>query len=165
MISVSHRVGRLAEIRLTSPVVVDDFTVMQRDMAALGSKSHAKLVVCADLSRASVFPEPLADRIGRFFRSDHQRLDRVAIVVGDAATFYLQVDRLLRYVSATQVSARDFGLHSAPKRGIDPSLKRLATRRAFKHPSEAISWLEDALSPEERARLRTFFDESPKSTH
>ncbi|MEZ4295336.1 MAG: hypothetical protein R3B70_10205 [Polyangiaceae bacterium] len=169
MISVLQKVGRLTEIRMRTPVVLDEVTVMQRDVASLGAKTATKLVVCADLSRASVFPEPLADRLGRFFRSEHQRLDRVAFVVGEGATFFMQIERLLR---DSAPSSKDLAREAAaqrtsvagdpppPKRvngASDPTLgKRPITRRVFRSATEAMAWLEDALSTDERARLKQF---------
>lgn len=167
MISVSQRVGRLAEIRMAAPVVLDDLTTMLRDMGAIGSKTSARLVVCADLTAASLFPDALADRLARLFRPDNPRLERVALVVGGGATFFLQVERLLREGGAQSspgsrpepLPSREPPVRSGT-RGSDPLLaKRAPTRRAFRSASEAMSWLDDVLTIDERARIRSFFDE------
>jgi hypothetical protein len=179
MIKVTHRIGRLVELRMIAPLAMDDFTTLQRDMGAITSKAPARLVVCADLSAAVLFPEPLADRLARYFRADNQRLERVALVVGDGATLFLQVERLLREGGGAQSSpgsrlepsssrgTRGGDTHvdawgsAAPDSGPRPSspmVKRAPTRRAFRSPSEAMSWLDELLTPDERARLRTFLD-------
>ena len=75
---------------MTPPVAMDDLIDLQRDLGAVGGKGAGRIVVCGDLTAASVFPEPLADRLARFFRADNQRLERVALVVGDSATYFMQ---------------------------------------------------------------------------
>jgi hypothetical protein len=184
MISVSLKAGRLVEIRMTAPVGMEDYAALQRDVGVITGKTSARLVVCADFSAASLFPEALADRLARFFRPDNQRLERVALVVGDGATFYLQVERLLREGgvqsapgSRPDPASRDMPTSSrAPRNGeqqpdswgarpitaaLGVTPKRMPTRRAFRSAAEAISWLDEILTPEERARLRAFF-EPPK---
>ncbi len=177
MINVSHAIGRLAEIRMTPPITGDDLVIMQRDVSAILGRVQGRIVVCADLSGATVFPSDLADRLARFFRTGNSRLERTAILAG-SATFFLQVERLLREgggsrPEAPSPSARDSGgvrsnhrsdpllaSRAAEKgHGSDPYLaKRPSERRAFRTTAEATAWLEEILTPEERARLRHFLD-------
>ena len=82
MITVSQHVGRLAEVRMTAPITGDDVSNMLRDVPALLNRVQGRLVVCADVSGAALFPEELTDRIVKFFRADNSRLARSAIVVG-----------------------------------------------------------------------------------
>lgn len=168
MISVSHKIGRLAEVRMTSPITSDDVVALQREVSAILNHVPGRIVVCADLSKASVLSEDLGDRVARFFRASNARLERSAIIVG-SATFFLQVERLLREGPS---SARDSARDSSAIRALDPNLvrrasdkgsdphmaRRLSERRAFRTGAEAAAWLDEVLTVEERARLRLFLD-------
>lgn len=163
MIHVLHKIGRLAEIRMAPPATLSDMATLHREMGTIGGKVSGKLVVCADLSAATLFPDEVADGLGRYFRPENPRLERVALVVGDSATFFLQVERMLREGGApsspgSRVESSSSGKNGA--RGSDPWMaKRAPTRRAFRSPSEAMGWLDEVLVPDERARLRSFFEQ------
>lgn len=176
MINVSHAIGRLAEIRMTPPITGDDLVIMQRDVSGILGRVPGRIVVCADLSGATVFPSDLADRLARFFRTGNSRLERTAILAG-SATFFLQVERLLREGGGSRPEApsptREAGSARSTHRsdpllasraaekghGSDPYLtKRTSERRAFRTTAEAAAWLEEVLTLEERARLRLFLD-------
>lgn len=166
MIHVSHKIGRLAELRMAAPATLSDLATLHREMGTIGAKVSGKLVVCADLSAATLFPDEVADGLGRYFRRENPRLERVALVVGDSATFFLQVERMLREGG----SASSPGSRAEPSsakngaRGSDPMLaKRAPTRRAFRTPAEAMGWLDDVLVPDERKRLRSFFEPPPRA--
>ncbi len=185
MISVSHAVGRLAEIRMATPIAAEDLVTMQREIAGIVDRSPTRIVVCADLSAATIFPSDLADQFAKFFRVGNARLERSAIVVG-SATFLMQVERLLREGGSRTdtASARENNGGRAPgsdplgarrpdksvgvdphaprlrgDKGSDPNLaKRITERRAFRNAAEAASWLGEVLTLEERARLQLFLD-------
>lgn len=199
MISVTQNVGRLAEIRMTAPVSADDLTTMQRDLTGILNRAPSRVVVCADLSGAALFTDDHSDRIAKFFRQANTKLERTAIVVCNAATLFLQVERLLREGpsqppggrpdssrnGANGASSGQRGTlnHAEPKtsrRATDPQLgkrlgsdpamakraaavARLSERRAFRVTSEAMTWLDEVLTSEERARLRMFL-EGPRMT-
>ena len=184
MITVTQNVGRLTEIRMTAPVSAEDLASMQRDMTGILNRAQSRVVICADLSGAALFTDDLADRMAKFFRTASSKLERTAIVVCGAATLFLQVDRLLREGNpASQPGARpDSSREGAParpgrngadlsasKRGSDPQMakrlgsdplltKRTSERRAFRATPEAMTWLDEVLTSEERARLRMFLD-------
>lgn len=187
MITVTQNVGRLTEIRMTAPVSAEDVAAMQRDMSGILNRAQNRVVVCADLSGAALFTDDLADRMAKFFRTANSRLERTAIVVCGAATLFLQVERLLREGPSAQAGARPDSSRDVPsgrasrtgeipstKRGSDPLMaKRASTdpmltkrgyeRRAFRATGEAMSWLDEVLTSEERARLRMFL-EGPRAT-
>ena len=195
MITVTRNVGRLTEIRVTAPVNVDDLSTMQRDVAGILNRAQGRVVICADLSGASLFSDDHAERMAKFFRTANAKLERTAIVVCGAATLFLQVERLLREgdrpaapaappsrgeapSSRDQASSRTVtrtsGELPSPKRvGTDPYLnqrpktdptlgKRTSERKAFRATAEAMTWLDEVLTSEERARLRMFLD-GPRS--
>ena len=190
MITVTQNVGRLAEIRMAAPVSVDDLTLLQRDMSAILSRAQNRIVVCADLSGAQLFSDENAERMAKFFRGS-SKLERSAIVVCGAATLYLQIERLLREGGGAPPpppSRSEHGVVRDPSRaitrttgelptlkrpttdptlgkrpGTDPTLsKRMSERKAFRNTPEAMAWLDEVLTSEERARLRTFL-EGPRS--
>lgn len=185
MITVTQNVGRLTEIRMTAPVSSEDLSVMQRDMTAILNRVQGRVILCADLSGAALFPDDLADRIAKFFRAANTRLERTAIVVCGAATLFLQVERLLREGNPTSSrtepsSSRDRDAAARParngaepttngKRGSDPHMakraasdpllsKRASERKAFRVTTEAMTWLDEVLISDERARLRMFLE-------
>lgn len=208
MITVTRNVGRLTEIRVTAPVNVDDLSTMQRDVAGILSRAPGRVVICADLSGASLFSDEHAERMAKFFRTANAKLERTAIVVCGAATLFLQVERLLREggdrpaappsppsrgeapssretsgATSAQWPARDPArtttrtsgeLPTATKRvgtdpymnkrpGTDPTMaKRASERKAFRATADAMTWLDEVLTSEERARLRMFLD-GPRS--
>jgi hypothetical protein len=145
MITVSHSVGRLAEVRMTAPVKAEELATMQLDMNVLLGRVPGRIVICADLSGATVLPPELADLVAKFFRAESSRLERIAVVVG-SATFFLQMERLFRLPPPT------------PGRGSDPMLaRRTSERKPFQTAADAITWLDEVLNADERARLRAFF--------
>lgn len=174
MIRVSQTVGRLAEIRMTSPITSEDLATMQRDVAAILDRTQGRIVVCADLSGATVLPSDLADRIARFFRASNARLERTAILVGGGATFFLQIERLLREggsrpdtppprdPASGRTPGSDPHARRPPEKTGDHLTRRISERRAFRTPAEASTWLADSLTLEERARLSLFLD-SPRA--
>lgn len=184
MITVTQNVGRLTEIRMVAPVSAEDLAAMQRDVTAILNRAQSRIVVCADLSGAALFTDDLADRMAKFFRTANSKLERTAIVVCNAATLFLQVERLLReggpnhQPGARPDSSRD-GSPSRPsrngaeiataKRGSDPHMakrigsdpllsKRTSERKAFRATPEAMTWLDEVLTSDERARLRMFLE-------
>jgi hypothetical protein len=182
MITVTQNVGRLTEIRMTAPVSVEDVATMQRDMTGIIGRAQSRVVICADLSSASLFTDDLADRMAKFFRTANTKLERTAIVVCGAATLFLQIERLLREGPAPQPGARPDSSrdvssgrpsrngeapstkrgsdpHMAKRIGTDPMLhKRTSERKAFPANADAMTWLAEVLTSEERARLRMFLE-------
>lgn len=171
MITVAQKVGRLLEIRMTAPISIEELSLMQRDMIALLNRVQGKQVLCSDLSRIQLFSAEQADWIAKFFRIDGARLERTAFVIGDSATFMMQVERLIREgagppsSSGGRDSARDSSrdpLVPRPSRIPDSAAnsRRIVTdRRAFRGTAEASAWLDEVLTSEERARLRMFMEQ------
>jgi hypothetical protein len=164
MITFSQKIGRLAEIRMTAPITIEELSSMQRDVLTLLSRSQSRFVICTTLAGVPVFSTEQADWIARFFRTDSSRFDRNAIVVGDSATFMMQVERLIREGAGPPPSSggRDSSRDLLPPRTPRPvelvTLKRGAERRAFRGTAEAIAWLDEILTAEERARVRAFLE-------
>jgi len=162
MITVSQKIGRLAEIRMTAPITVEELSSMQRDIGAILNRVSGRLVVCTDLQAATILSTELADRMAKFFRADNARMERNALVVGESPTFFLQVERVIREGNAPPAasgrtespSSRDPASNKST-RGSDPWMSRRASeRRVFRSTTEAMTWLDEVLTPEERARLR-----------
>lgn len=195
MITVTQNVGRLTEIRVTAPINVDDLSMMQRDVTGILTRAQGRVVICADLSGASLFSDEHAERMAKFFRTANAKLERTAIVVCGAATLFLQVERLLREGDrapaptappsrgdappsrdpvTSRTTTRSTGELPTAKRigtdpymskrpGTDPMLsKRTVERKAFRVTAEAMTWLDEVLTSDERARLRMFLD-GPRS--
>jgi hypothetical protein len=159
---------------MSAPITADDLGALQRGMAAILGRVQSRVVVCADLSTATVLPEDLGDRVARFFRAANTRVERAALVVGGGATFFLQIERLLREGSSPLAppsrpadSAPGSAPASRPSRsdpllakrlGSDPLMARRSERRAFRTAAEAAAWLDEVLNAEESKRLRLFLE-------
>ena len=128
MITVTQNVGRLTEIRVTAPINVDDLSMMQRDVTSILTRAQGRVVICADLSGASLFSDEHAERMAKFFRTANAKLERTAIVVCGAATLFLQVERLLREGDRAPAPTAPPSRGDAPP-SRDPVTSRTTTRR------------------------------------
>jgi hypothetical protein len=87
-------------------------------------------VIVADYRRAKFLLEEDAGHLTQMYRRHNNHIERSAILVSSAsAVAVLQIERVVREAS-------------------------FASRRAFRDPSELAAWLDEVLSPPERARLR-----------
>jgi len=136
MMTYTHEVGRLVEVRHLPPAKAADF-----DAAAVSSfrkllDSVPRAIVCVDLRWAKVLPQELADLLPESMRRTRGYFEREAVIATSwLPTMVMQVRR---------VAQREAG---------DPA------RRTFTDTNAAIAWLDEVLGPEERDRLRAFLGE------
>lgn len=135
MISAELRVGRLLEIVFKSPIVPDDVLRFEARLAKIFREAKEPLVACSDLSGCSIMAPEMADQMIRMFRRDNPKLERNAgLLPPNRAGLRLQIERMVRA-------------------GEHPN------RRPFFEVTPLLEWLDEALNPEERVRVREFLAE------
>ncbi len=135
MFLVDHRIGRLVEVRMATPLSVADAREIATRLAAIVGPFPGQVVTCIDLRRASVLSTDLAAVFIELMQRGRARIERAGILLPpDSPTFLLQLARVLR-------EAHHPG------------------RKTFTDPAELAKWLGEALDPAERARVVAFLDE------
>jgi hypothetical protein len=134
MYKVDNHVGRLVEVRLASPLDVSDVQRFVQDMTAVMEKVKGKYVGVVDMLDAYVFPANVADMLSKLLSGAATRVERTAMLIGSSAVFGLQVERVIRDAN-------------------NPN------RRVFRITRELTSWLNEVLTPAERARLERYAEE------
>lgn len=131
MHKAENHVGRLIEVKLASPLTIEEVREFAREHIALMQKIPGKYVGVVDLLEAHVFPPEVADSLIQLLSGAASHVERTAILIGESATFALQVERAIRSSN-------------------NPN------RRAFRHASDMMGWLNEILTPHEQLRLEQF---------
>lgn len=126
-------VGRLVEVRLASPLNLDETRQLVEELRAIINRLASKYVGVVDLLQADVFPVPVAETLIQLLSGVAPQVERTAFLVGDSALFALQVERVIRNSSHPN-------------------------RRAFRDSEALKEWLGEVLRPPEQARLAQFVD-------
>lgn len=130
MHKVEHHAGRLVEVKLASPLSLSEVGQFVGELqGVIGRIPGGKYVGVVDLLDANVFPPEVAEGLIQLLSAASPRVERTAMLIGESATFALQVERVIR-------SANN------------------ENRRAFRNPAEMEAWLGEILTTEERIRLR-----------
>ena len=138
---VEHHVGRLVEVRLASPLNADEVQRFVTELNAVLKKLPGKYVGLVDLHDAHVFPPAISESLIQLLSAAAARVERAAFLINESAIFALQVERILRSSNSEN-------------------------RRAFRNVDEAVKWLGDVMTPEERVRLKTALMVKPaKAVH
>jgi hypothetical protein len=127
MYTIVHRVGRLVEITIRSPVSLEEAFRWQNDHNAAIRQVGGPYVCYVDVVEATVFPPDVADAYVATMRNEPKLL-RTGILLNEDPVLSLQVQRMIR-------------------EGNVP------TRRTFRAPHELEAWLGEVLTPPERTRL------------
>jgi DNA-binding TFAR19-related protein (PDSD5 family) len=130
MHNVEHHVGRLVEVRLASPLSADEVQKFVQELNAVLKKLPGKYVGLVDLHDAHVFPPAISESLIQLLSAAAARVERAAFLINESAIFALQVERILRSSNSEN-------------------------RKAFRNLDEAVKWLGDVMTPEERTRLKT----------
>jgi len=124
---VERHVGRLVEIRIWSPVSIEEAIDWGKHHDEVVASVGGPYVCLVDLVGATVFPPDVVARYVETMRSE-QELVRTATLLSPSPTLGLQIQRMIREAN-----------HPA--------------RRAFRDPVELQVWLAEVLDGDERARL------------
>lgn len=133
MFSAEVKVGRLLEVRLVTPVTLEDIDQCQARLIGLFDQ-HGEVVLVADYTRATVFSQEVAAKVLDMFKRGKGRVARSAALVSQSAVFSLQIERLIAQAG-------------------NPA------RRSFHDPFEMKAFLGTALNHEEHIRLVQFLAE------
>ena len=128
MWTIERRVGRLVEIRIASPVSLEETAPWGRAHDDLVGAIEGPYVCFVDLVDATVFPPDVVEGYVRTMRNE-PRLLRTGTLLNASPTFSMQIQRMIREAN-------------------NPA------RRAFRDPSELAEWLGEVLDAPERVRLR-----------
>jgi len=135
MHKIENAVGRLIEVRLASPLSLEEVHQFAQDYKRTVSSVPGRYVGVVDITRAELFPAPVAEALIQLMSRAAEQVDRTAVLIGENATFSLQVERIIRNAASPH-------------------------RRAFRGPVELREWLREVLGAEERVRLARFLNET-----
>jgi hypothetical protein len=130
MWSIQRNVGRLVEIRIWSPVSVEETIPWQRAHDQVIASIEGPYACLVDLVDATVFPQDVVAAYVATMK-DEPRLLRTATLLNESPTFGMQIQRMIR---------------EADHPG----------RRAFRDSEELARWLGEVLDAPERDRLDAY---------
>jgi hypothetical protein len=126
--SIDRHTGKLVEIRIWSPVTLEETTPWGVAHDTLIASIEGPYVCLVDLVDATVFPSDVVDGFVKTMKNE-QRLLRTGTLLNQSPTLGMQIHRMIREAN-------------------NPN------RRAFREPRELFEWLGEVLDGEERGRLR-----------
>jgi hypothetical protein len=138
MYQIENRAGRLVEVRLASPLTLEEVHQLAVRYKVVVSAIAGRYVGIVDLTHATLFPAPVSDALIQLLSRAAEQVERTAALIGENATFALQVERILRHAASPN-------------------------RRAFRAPEPLRDWLREVLTAEERVRLARFLVEAPRA--
>jgi hypothetical protein len=128
-------VGRLVEVRIASPLALEEVKQFTAEHHAIIKRLARKYVGIVDLLQADVFPVPVAETLIQLLSALAPQVERTAFLIRDSALFALQVERVIRNSN-------------------NPN------RRVFREPEALKEWLGEILDPFEQGRLAQFVDDA-----
>jgi len=134
MYKIENAVGRLIEVRLASPLSLEEVHRFAEQLKSTIAGVRGRYVGVVDVTRAELFPSPVAEALIQLMSREAEQVDRTAALIGASATFSLQVERIFRNSASPH-------------------------RRAFRDPNELRDWLREVLGSDERVRLARFLHE------
>jgi hypothetical protein len=134
-------VGALIEIRFVGSPDLDEVILFERRLHALVSsavkRGARKAILCTDLRWCEILRPDVSERVIGLMRYDSPHIERNAFLATGSAVFDLQIHRTMSQ-------------SGAPER-----------RRMFRNEGALMTWLAEATSPAEQARLRLFLSSAP----
>jgi hypothetical protein len=128
-------VGRLVEVRLASPLTLEEARQLVAELQAIIKRLARKYVGVVDLLQADVLPVPVAETLIQLLSGVAPQVERTAFLIRESALFALQVERVIRNSNHPD-------------------------RRAFRDPEALREWLGEVLDLSEQARLAQFVDDA-----
>ncbi len=126
-------VGRLLEVRLGSPLSMENVKEFLAEHQAVTKRLARRYVGVVDLLQADVLPVPVVETLIQVMSATAPQVERTAFLVRDSALFALQVERVIRNSNHPD-------------------------RRAFRSSDALQQWLGEVLDPLEQGRLAQFVD-------
>jgi hypothetical protein len=131
MWSIHRNAGRLIEVKVVSPVTLQELQPFAQRLREVSDELPERFVGCVHLVEANIFPPDVANGFINIMQRDNPRLERSAFLIGAQAVFALQIERMLREAD-----------HSR--------------RRSFRSAETLAEWLSEVLTEEEKAALHRF---------
>ncbi|MFL6202452.1 MAG: hypothetical protein ACJ76J_25060 [Thermoanaerobaculia bacterium] len=128
-------VGRLVEVRVASPLTLEEVQQLVGELQGIIKRLARNYVGAVDLLQAEVFPVPVAETLIKLLSGVAPQLERTAFLIRDSALFALQVERVIRNSNHPD-------------------------RRVFREPEALQEWLGEVLDVQEQARLAQFVDDA-----
>ena len=135
MYRVENRAGRLIEVKLASPLVIEEVEQFTQKYIEVMRKIPVRYVGVVNLLEAYVFPKAVAEGLMKLLSGAAAHVERSALLIGESAVFGLQVERLIREAN-------------------NPN------RRAFRNGHELVAWLGEVLTAAEKKELERFIHEA-----
>jgi hypothetical protein len=134
MHTMRNVVGRLVEVRVASPLSLDEVAEFRQEHHAALRELPERYVGAVDLRHADIFPVEVAQRLIALLSEIAPLVERTGFLIGESAVFALQIERILRNSTHPH-------------------------RRAFREPEPLKAFLGEMLTPLERTRLDEFLGE------
>jgi hypothetical protein len=135
MITLHPKAGRLAGVRIISPVTDEELIAFVPQMVKWVRSIVGQVVFCHDVRGTIVLTETISSRVIDLMRHDNPRLKRAALLLPTgSAVLALQFERIIREAG-------------------NPA------RRTFRRAAEAQEWLSEVLVPAEQEGLAQFLAE------
>jgi len=125
------KVGRLVEMRLETPISIEDIERIRSSLSQLFQQRSGKIVCVTDWRRATAFTPGEADLLLETFKVDNPRIERSAFLIDLGVFFHRQVERII-------------------------SQAKNPARRAFQDPDELKAFLVTSLTDAEHGQLSRF---------
>ena len=126
MYTVENRAGRLIEVKIGSPLTMEDVQqFVQKYQAVMRQIPGGKYIGVVNLLEAYVFPPAVIQALSQLLSGAGSHVVRSAFLIGESAVFGLQVERVI---------------HDA----------KHPDRRAFRNGRELVTWLAEILTPGEK---------------
>jgi len=138
MFSVANNVGSLLEIRVASPLTMEDaMSLFKQIYKTMPRGTVARVIV--DARGLRIADPAVIDAVVMMMRQDNPGVERNAFLMHGGAVLHMQSERMLKELGVTN-------------------------RRAFQNRTEAEEWLAEVCPPPEKNRLRRFLDETATSS-
>ena len=134
MFSSDSHVGRLVELRVRTPMTLDEMAELRRRHMEVLQSLSGSFVIVTDMRHAHVFPPDITEGFIQMMGQINPDLERSAVLINESAVLGLQAERAIAEAG-------------------NPN------RRSFRQPDELVAWLSEALTTPEVARLRLFLQE------
>jgi hypothetical protein len=135
MHTVQNVAGRLVEVRVATPLTLEEVQQFVDEHRAAISRIPERYVGVVDLHRADLFPTEVAQSLIQLLSTMADRVERSAFLIGESALFALQIERVIR-------------------NSENPN------RKCFREPKPLADWLGQVLIDRERLRLDEFLEDA-----
>ncbi len=133
MFSVANNVGDLLEVRVASPVTMDDAIAMFKKIYKTMPRGRVSRVI-VDARGLRIVDPDIIDAVVAMMRQDNPFVERNAFLLPSGALLFIQIERMLKDLGVTN-------------------------RKSFQSRVEAEQWLSQSCTPEERVQLARFLDQ------